>query len=55
MNRKRALSAIIYNGKVVMVKTEEKTRNFWTIPGENIEDVETPDTFIGKEMQQHSG
>src|SRR5690554_1084020 len=33
MERERAFAAIIDDGKILMVKVEEKDRSYWTLPG----------------------
>ncbi len=37
VHRDRAFSAILANGKIAMVKVEEKDRSFWTLPGGGVE------------------
>lgn len=37
MGRDRAFSAIIHDGKIVMVKVEENDRTYWTLPGGGVE------------------
>jgi 8-oxo-dGTP diphosphatase len=41
LKRDRAFSAIIHNGKIVMVKVDDKNRSFWTLPGGGIETGES--------------
>ena len=40
-NRDRAFSAIIENGKIVMVYHKRPNRNFWTLPGGGVEKGES--------------
>jgi len=37
MNRERAFSAVLFNGKIVMVKVVETNKTFWTLPGGGVE------------------
>ena len=39
MNRDRAFSAVLSNGRIAMVKVEEEGRSFWTLPGGGVEQV----------------
>jgi ADP-ribose pyrophosphatase YjhB (NUDIX family) len=41
MNRERAFSAIIHNGKIAMIHDIRPGREFWTFPGGGVENGET--------------
>jgi 8-oxo-dGTP diphosphatase len=41
MGRDRAFSAIIHDGKIVMVKVEERGSTYWTLPGGGVENGES--------------
>jgi ADP-ribose pyrophosphatase YjhB (NUDIX family) len=41
MNRERAFSAVLSNGKIAMVKVDKKDRSYWTLPGGGVEEGES--------------
>jgi 8-oxo-dGTP pyrophosphatase MutT (NUDIX family) len=52
MNRERAFSAILSNGKIAMVKVDEKDRSYWTLPGGGIEEGESREEAAVREAME---
>lgn len=52
MNRERAFSAILDNGKVVMIKVVETDRSFWTLPGGGVEEGESREQAAIREAME---
>ncbi|WP_054957305.1 NUDIX domain-containing protein [Paenibacillus dakarensis] len=52
MNRVRAFSAILKNGKIVMVKVDEIEKSFWTLPGGGVEIGETREQAAIREAME---
>jgi ADP-ribose pyrophosphatase YjhB (NUDIX family) len=51
----RVCAAIIRNGAILMVQHEEARRVFWTLPGGKVEDGETPEQAVRREVQEETG
>ena len=52
-NYKRACSAIIQNGKIVMVYVKEKKSEYWTLPGGGVEHSESSEeTAIRETLEE---
>ncbi|HZG86685.1 NUDIX domain-containing protein [Paenibacillus sp.] len=52
MNRERACSAILFNGKIIMVKVVEKDHSFWTLPGGGVEAGESREQAAIREVME---
>lgn len=52
MNRDRAFSAVLSNGRIAMVKVEEEGRSFWTLPGGGVEQGETCEEAAVREAME---
>lgn len=50
--RHRACAALIENGRILMVRLETNDRNFWTLPGGGLEERETFEQAVIREMQE---
>jgi 8-oxo-dGTP diphosphatase len=53
-NRDRAFSAILSNGKIAMVKVDEKDRAFWTLPGGGVEEGESREEAAVREAMEEA-
>jgi 8-oxo-dGTP diphosphatase len=52
MKRNRAFSAIIHEGKIVMVKHERSNKSFWTLPGGGVEEGECLEDTAVREAKE---
>ncbi len=52
MLRHRACAALIENGRILMVRLETNDRSFWTLPGGGLEEHESFEQAVIREMQE---
>ncbi|WP_054957912.1 NUDIX domain-containing protein [Paenibacillus dakarensis] len=50
--RKRAFTAIIHDGKIVMIHVVDKKRDFWTLPGGGVEEGESYEEAAVREAKE---
>lgn len=50
--RHRACAALIENGRILMVRLETNDRSFWTLPGGGLEEHETFEQAVIREMKE---
>ncbi|SDT24224.1 ADP-ribose pyrophosphatase YjhB, NUDIX family [Paenibacillaceae bacterium GAS479] len=51
-NRDRAFSAIIHDGKIVMVRVVDMDRQYWTLPGGGVEQGESNEEAARREAKE---
>ncbi|WP_404275288.1 NUDIX domain-containing protein [Exiguobacterium undae] len=50
--RHRACAALIENGRILMVRLETNDRSFWTLPGGGLEEHESFEQAVIREVQE---
>lgn len=53
--RHRACAALIENGRILMVRLETNDRSFWTLPGGGLEEHESFEQAVIREVQEEGG
>jgi 8-oxo-dGTP diphosphatase len=53
--RYRACGAVIYRGRILMVRHVHDGRDYWTLPGGGIEPDETPEQAAEREVFEETG
>jgi len=54
MNRERVFTAVIQNGRLVMLKVDEKNRIYWTLPGGGVEVGERREETAVREAKEEA-
>jgi len=55
MNRPRACAAILHGDKILMVLHQNGLRTYWTLPGGGVDDGETFEQAVVREVKEESG
>ena len=53
--RPRAFGALIRDGRILMIKHEHDGRVYWTLPGGGVEEGETFETAVVREVHEETG
>ncbi|MDK1024330.1 MAG: NUDIX hydrolase [Gammaproteobacteria bacterium] len=53
--RDRACGAVIVDKQILMVRHVQDGRDFWTLPGGGIEQGETPEVAVAREIREETG
>lgn len=54
MDRDRAFAAILLDGKIAMVRVDEKDRSYWTLPGGGVEEGESREEAAVREAMEET-
>jgi 8-oxo-dGTP pyrophosphatase MutT (NUDIX family) len=52
MSRERASAVILKEGRILMVKIEDRGKSWWCLPGGTIEPGETPEQAVLRELRE---